>query len=87
MIEGLPWPAWIGIAGTGWMLFGATLWRVVRGYQAGTTITEREAQAITRRAEKAEDALTKALDQNGQLMDMARLGYVTMQALNEAANQ
>lgn len=31
MIEGLPWGAWLGIAGTGWALAASCVWLVYRG--------------------------------------------------------
>ena len=31
MIEGLPWPAWLGIAGVGWLLVGLCVRSLIRG--------------------------------------------------------
>lgn len=87
MIEGLPLPLEVGIYGLGWALFGSVVWAFYRKITAGDLVTRREADALSLRAEKAEKALDKALDQNGELMDMARLGSATWQALKKAADE
>jgi hypothetical protein len=85
MIEGLPWPASVGITGSGWLLAASIAWLVIRKLIDGDLVTRREADDHRDRAVKAEDANEKLVDQNAQLMDMARLGTATMQALKAAA--
>lgn len=87
MPEGLPLPIEVGIYGLGWALFGAALWLFYRKLANGDVVTRRENDATVTRAEKAEAANDKLLDQNGQLMDMARLGTATFQALRKAAEE
>ena len=51
----------------------------------GSLVTRREADAYRERAEKAENALDQALRQNTDLMEMARLGSATFEALRKNA--
>lgn len=90
-MDAIPWQT-LTAAGGGWALFGATVWLVIRKLISGDLMTRREGEALetrieetTTRAEKAEQANEALIDQNGQLMDMARLGTATWQALKKAA--
>lgn len=87
MFEGLPVPVGLGILGLGYTLAMAETWLLYRLIARGDLVTRREADAITERAQKAENASDKLLDQNGALMDMARLGTATWQALRKAADE
>ena len=87
MPEGLPMPVGLGIMGFGFTLFGATVWLFFRMFSRGDIVTRREADAISQRADRAETANDKLLEQNGALMDMARLGTATWQALRKAADE
>ena len=87
MLEGLPVPVGLSILGLGWAIAGGCLWLLVRKVASGDLVTRREADALTERAVRAEDANEKLVDQNGQLMDMARLGTATWQALRQAAEE
>ena len=53
----------------------------------GSLVTRREADAYRERAEKAENALDQALRQNTDLMEMARLGSATFEALRKNATE
>lgn len=93
MIEGMPWPIQIGVASLGWSLFAACVWLFYRKLSAGDLMTRREGDAkdaqintLTARAEKAEGANEALVKQNGELMEMARLGTATWQALRKAAD-
>lgn len=70
---------------TGWAAFLGLVIYVVRGYVTGKTVTRREADSITKRAEKAEETRDSLIAQNGELMEMARLGQATFTALRQAA--
>lgn len=59
------------LAGLFWML------------ASGRLVTRREADAYTRRAEAAEKERAALIEQNGELMEMARLGQSMFRALNE----
>jgi hypothetical protein len=87
VFEGLPVPVGLGILGLGYTLAMAEAWLFYRLLARGDLVTRREADAITARAEKAETAGDKLLDQNTELMDMARLGTATWQALRKAADE
>ena len=87
MIERLPLPVEVGIYSLGWALFGATVWLFFRKVLSGDLMTRREGDSLTKRAEKAESVNEKLVEQNGELMDMARLGTATWQALKKAADE
>ena len=87
MPEGLPLPVEVGVFGLGWTLFAACAWLFFRKLASGDLMTRREGDALVKRAETAEAANEKLLDQNGQLMDMARMGSATMQALRKAVEE
>ena len=87
MLEGLPVPVSLGVLGLGWAIAAGTLWLLIRKISAGDLVTRRENDATALRAEKAELARDKLIDQNGDLMDMARLGTATWQALRKAAEE
>lgn len=87
MLEGLPVPVSLGVLGLGWAIAAGALWLFYRKLASGDLLTRRENDATVIRAEKAEEARDKLIDQNGQLMDMARLGTATWQALRKAAEE
>lgn len=60
---------------------------VVQGWMiaTGRLVTRREAQFHIARAEKAEAAAESLIKQNGELMEMARLGQATFTALRQGA--
>lgn len=53
----------------------------------GWFVTKREADVYVERAEKAEAANAELVRQNTELMEMARLGQATFNALRKAAEQ
>lgn len=87
MIDGLPWPASVGLTITGWALAGSIAWLVIRKLISGELVTRREADGLETRAVKAEEANEHLVEQNTQLLDMARLGTATWQALRKAAEE
>lgn len=87
MIEALPLPVQVGIYSLGWALLGAVVWQFYRKIANGDLLTRREGDALIARAEKAEEANEKLVDQNGRLLDVARLGTATWQALQRAAGE
>lgn len=86
MIDGTPWPVDIGITAGGWTLAAAVCWLVIRKLISGDLLTRREADALTERAAKTEQANEQLVEQNGKLMEAARLGTATWQALQKAAS-
>lgn len=59
----------------------------VVGLARGWVVTKREADVYIKRAEKAEDANRELITQNGELMEMARLGQATFTALRAGVEQ
>lgn len=53
----------------------------------GWFVTKREADSYLDRAQKAEAARDRALEQNAELMEWARLGKATFKSLREAAEE
>lgn len=53
----------------------------------GRLVTRREADSYRERAEKAEAARDEVTRQNGELMEMARLGQATFAALRQGIEQ
>lgn len=69
----------VGVVG----LFAAMFWMLA----TGRLVTRREADGITRRAEKAEETRDSLIAQNTELMEMARLGQATFTALRKGVEQ
>lgn len=64
-------------------LFSALFWLLA----TGRLVTRREAEGITKRAEKAEETRDTLIKQNAELMEMARLGQDVFTALRKGAER
>lgn len=85
MFDGVPLALLNGVGVVGVVVFiGAMFWRALKG---GDIVTRREAEVYIQRAEKAEAMNADLVKQNGELMEMARLGTATFTALRRAADQ
>lgn len=80
-LEGLPWPAQVGVAGLGWMLAAALLYGLITGRWI---VTRREADIYIKRAETAEANVERLSGQNAELIAWAELGKATFTALRTA---
>ena len=73
------------------LLNGASIVAVVLflmvAFLRGWFVTRREADVYLKRAERAEALVDNLNKQNGELMEMARLGKSTFDALRKAAEQ
>lgn len=83
MIEAIPITLLNGIGVVGVVvLIGGMFWRALN---RGDIVTRREAESYLARASHAEAMNADLVKQNGELMEMARLGRATFAALREAA--
>ena len=85
MIDGLPWPVGLGLTGTGWLLALVVVWRATRMVLDGDLVPRREVEACRARAEKAEATNERLVEQNGRIMDAARVGTAVVRALGQRA--
>jgi hypothetical protein len=67
--------------GSGWAIVAVVVLMIFRGL----LVTRREADSYLTRAESAEANNVKLIAQNGELMEMARLGQAMFQALKQGA--
>jgi len=65
---------------------GVVLFLMV-AFLRGWFVTKREAESYLRRAEAAEANEAQLLRQNAELMEMARLGRATFEALHKGAEE
>lgn len=87
MIDGLPWPAALGITAGGWALAGSIAWLVVHKIVSGDLVPSRILDAVTDRARRAEEANAELLAQNAELLDALRVSTALMEALGKAAER
>lgn len=85
VIDGIPLAAINGVGVVGVVvLIGGLFWRALKN---GDIVTRREAEVYIARAEKAETMNRDLVQQNSELLEMARLGTATFNALRKAADQ
>lgn len=68
MIEGLPWPAQVGVAGLGWFLFCVTMYGFITGRWL---ISRREADADRERIKTQDITIATLAKQNSVLLESA----------------
>ncbi|NUR07702.1 MAG: hypothetical protein HOQ45_11925 [Nocardioidaceae bacterium] len=82
MIEGLPWPAQLGVAGLGWAITGYFIWSLF----TGRVVTRREADVYLTRAEKAETNLSTLISTNAEMTAVGHLQKAVIDAAIKTRN-
>lgn len=85
MLEGMPWPAQIGVAALGWVAFvTAVLW-IVRAFIKGDIYPRSTVEQQERRNQAQEQTINELTSTVVTLEKGAKLANTLMETLNEAA--
>jgi len=86
MIAGVPWPLWVGIAGTGYLLFATFALFVMRKIVTGDLLTAREGNALREQLGVLRAANAEQGAQITTLVQHQSTALSVMNALHEAVD-
>ena len=87
MLEGLPWPAQLGVAALGWFLAAAVCVAVVRGFIRGELYPRATVEELQRRDAAKDKTIAELAATNKTLTESTALANAVMENLNRAASE
>ena len=87
MLDGLPWPAQIGVTGAGYLGFITVCLIIVRAFVAGTIYPRHTVVQLERRNTTQEKTIAEMATTNARLTESLALANRLMETLDSAANE